>query len=120
MKNRPNRFALTNRNEDILLPPMGDLHRDARRVDQARRLEFRDHPAHGSLALRAACQLLDLGVDAAHVTDEATGAVGVGGEAADVGEDNEPLGAGEDGDVAVSRWAESWSLSPNFAPMSSS
>ena len=99
MKGRPDRLAPADRDEHVLLPAIGDLHRDARGVDEPRSLEFGDHAADRSLALRAAGELLDAGRDAAHVADQAPRAVGIGREAADVREDNQPLRAGEDGDV---------------------
>lgn len=78
---------------------VGDLHRDAGFVDEARGLELGDHAADGSLALGAPGELLDFGVDAVHVADQATGAVGVGGETADIGKNDQPFRAGENGDV---------------------
>jgi len=99
MKDRPDGFTLGNRDEHVLLAAIGDLHRDARRVDQAGGLEFGNHSADGGLALRAAGQLLNPGSDAAHIPDQASRAIGIGGQAANVREDDQPFRAGQDGDM---------------------
>ena len=78
MKNRPNLGTLANRDEDILLATVGDLHRDAGVVDEACGLKLGDHPADGSLALGASGEFLDLGVDSVDIANQFARAVGVG------------------------------------------
>jgi len=71
MKRRTVSLALGDGDEDILLVTMGDLHGDAGLGGEAGGLELRGHAADGSLALGAAGEFLDAGIDLAYVADEA-------------------------------------------------